>query len=95
LAAFKRPAEICAPIFIQFGKQRATKFPEGVSPISSNPIFSGNRPIFFEAATEVPDIEKIACNRQKMFFIPATMFLSNKKIILNMETICPVMEKII
>ena len=32
---------------------------------------------------------------QKMFFIQATMFLSNEKIILNMGTIFPIMEKII
>jgi hypothetical protein len=66
------------------------------SPISFlAPIFSGNRQIFFEAATEVSDIEKIACIMQKMFFIQATMFLSNEKIILNMGTIFPIMEKII
>jgi hypothetical protein len=66
------------------------------SPISFlAPIFSGNRQIFFEAATEVSDIEKIACIMQKMFFIQATMFLSNKKIILNMGTIFPTMEKMI
>jgi hypothetical protein len=61
----------------------------------SAPIFSGDRQIFFEAATEVSDIEKIACIMQKMFFIQATMFLSNEKIILNMGTIFPIMEKII
>ena len=32
---------------------------------------------------------------QKMFFIQATMFLSNEKIILNMGTIFPIMENII
>jgi hypothetical protein len=37
------------------------------------PIFSGNRPIFFEAATEALDIEKIACMIRKMFFIPGTI----------------------
>ena len=63
--------------------------------ISSNPSFSGNQPIFFEAATEVSDIEKIACIMRKMFFIQATMFFSNEKIILNMETIFLIMEKII
>ena len=66
------------------------------SPISfSALIFSSGQKIFFEAATKVSDIEKIACIMQKMFFIQATMFLSNEKIILNMGTIFPIMEKII
>jgi hypothetical protein len=72
------------------------KSPLMPSPISfAAPIFSIDRKIFFQAATEVSDIEKIACIMQKMFFIQATMFLSNEKIILNMGTIFPIVEKII
>jgi hypothetical protein len=76
---------------------RATKAKKRV-----NASYRANRQIFFEAATEVSDIEKIACIMQKMFFIqatmifiPATMFFSNEKIILNMGTIFSIMEKII
>jgi hypothetical protein len=66
------------------------------SPISfSAPIFSGDHQIFFATMTKVSDIEKIACIMQKMFFIQATMFFSNEKIILNMGTIFPIMEIII
>jgi hypothetical protein len=69
---------------------RATKGKKRV-----NASYRANRQIFFEAAIEVSDIEKIACIMQKMFFIQATMFFSNEKIILNMGTIFSIMEKII
>jgi hypothetical protein len=87
---------------LQTGRQASPQPARNKSPgayaianLPAAPIFSGNRQIFFEAATEVSDIEKIACIMQKMFLIQATMFLSNEKIILNMGTIFPIMEKII